>query len=440
MTHFTTLPEYDLFTTPPLQLTVDKTLVTEHRPIVPITNYSNPIQIAVNSAIDEYINLKETILYIKLKINIKKKAAGVVTATEWGEIQPVNNLLHSLFKHVDLEIEGKSLVEAYQTYAYKAYFETFLGYTDSAKKGFLDSVGWYDDSGNKNDVQANMCDWIKPTTVTDDGKGKSIVVCGKLHIDLAFQPKILIGGTRLMITLYPNKPEFFLFNKKDTLKDVNVEFEDLALFISKSKVNPQVVEAHNLEIVKRTAKYPIMRGNVKSFSINKDLYDCILDNCVTGQIPRRMFVALVDHEAYSGSLKSNPFKFEHFDLNYITASVDGVQFPVVAYQPDFTNKLYAREFIGLYETLNQLHTDPSFMLTYEHFGDGSTIFGFSFAPDQTDDVNKTGYVNPPAYGSVRLHLKFKEKLPKSINVLVYSEYDNTIEIDASRQALVDYSN
>src|SRR6266436_1327954 len=109
--HITTLPEFDLFTVPPTQLTIDKNIVTEHRPIAPISdNNIAPIEIFVNSAIDEYIQLRETLLYFKLKINIKKKDGTDPTAvTEWAKIQPVNNLLHSIFKNVDLEVEGQSV-------------------------------------------------------------------------------------------------------------------------------------------------------------------------------------------------------------------------------------------------------------------------------------------------------------------------------------------
>jgi hypothetical protein len=117
----TPLPEFDIFTVPPTQLTVDRDLVTEHRPIS-ILNSNSVIQFVIPTAVDEYLQLTETLLNLKLKINIKKKTgSGNITDAEWNKITPVNNFLHSIFKQVDLEIEGKSITLAPQTYAYKAF-------------------------------------------------------------------------------------------------------------------------------------------------------------------------------------------------------------------------------------------------------------------------------------------------------------------------------
>ncbi len=50
-----------------------------------------------------------------------------------------------------------------------------------------------------------------------------------------------------------------------------------------------------------------------------------------------------------------------------------------------------------------------------------------------------GYVNPIKRGTLRLEMKFAEALKETINVLLYCEYDNLIEIDATRNAFTDYN-
>ena len=57
----------------------------------------------------------------------------------------MNNLLHSIFRSVDLQIEGISITQNPTTYAYKPFFEIPLGYTEEAKAGFSNSVLWYND-------------------------------------------------------------------------------------------------------------------------------------------------------------------------------------------------------------------------------------------------------------------------------------------------------
>jgi hypothetical protein len=432
----TTLPEFDIFTVPPTQLTIDKNIVTEHRPIAPISdNNTKDIEIYVNSGVDEYILLRETLFSLKLKVTIKKKT-GTLAEADWKKIQPVNNLLHSIFKNIDLEIEGRSLCKSENTYPYKAYLENFLGFSETTKAGFLSSVGWYDEL-KKNDINEDQAKLIEPKTFNTNGIGKSINLLGKLNLDLAFQPRALIGGTRLKFTLTPNKPDFYLWNQDDTLT-ADVTFEDATLYITKAKVNPLVVEAHNLAINKGTAKYPVMRGYVRTFTINSGVLDHTIDNAISGQIPRRVFLALVDHESSNGVLKSNPFKFEQKNLNYLSISVDGIQYPANAYTPDFSNDKYTREYIGLYDALNQLSTDSTLPLSYAEYKAGNTIYGFNLAPDPIDDCNKMGYVNPTKIGTMRINLKFSSALVKNTTVILYCEYDNVIEINSARQAILDY--
>ena len=94
--------------------------------------------------------------------------------------------------------------------------------------------------------------------------------------------------------------------------------------------------------------------------------------------------------------------------------------------------------MGLFESLNQLNTDSTLTLTKNEWADGNTIFGFNFAPDMADDCNKMGYVNPIRNGSLRIDLKFSQALSETINVLLYCEYDNIVEITHDRNVVTDY--
>src|SRR5882724_6240013 len=200
LSQITTLPEFDLFAVPPTQMTIDKNIVTEHLPISILTNNS-PIQFQIQPSLDEYIQLRETSLYMKIKINIEKFGGGNIDATDWEKIQGANTLLHSLFRTVDIEIGGKSLTQNPQTYPYKAYFETYLGFSEESKVGYLSAIGFFVDEDKKKDIYNEMSKFITPTTVTADGKGKFLELMGKLHLDLAFQPMALLGGSKIMITI-----------------------------------------------------------------------------------------------------------------------------------------------------------------------------------------------------------------------------------------------
>jgi len=429
------ISDFDLFSVPMTQTSIEKNIVTEHRPISTLSSDSI-IEFNVDSGPNEYIQLRESYLYMKIRVDINKTGGNILEA-DWDKIGSVNTLLHSLFRTVNLEISRKSVTMSPQTYSYKAYFETILGYTLEAKQGYLDSAGAFDDSVAKQTLSDKAIKTLKPTNITTNGRGKSIELYGKLHLDLAFQPKALIGGTKLRISLVPNEPKFYLWATDNTLTPT-VTFENAALYVTKSLLNQDLVDAHNLALMKGTAKYPIMRGYVKAFTVNAGTLDVNLDNCITGQIPRRIFVAMVKNKTFLGDLKENPYNFEDFNLNYLTAIVNGIQFPSVAFTPDFPNNLFAREYMSLFQTLNQTSTDATLDLDQSEYKGGNVIFGFAFAPDPIDDCNKTGYVNPIEHGAVKLNMKFAQALTENITVLIYCEYDNMIQIDVTRQPIIDY--
>jgi len=69
---------------------------------------------------------------------------------------------------------------------------------------------------------------------------------------------------------------------------------------------------------------------------------------------------------------------------------------------------------------------------------GYTLFAFDLTPDLS--AHSSGHWNLIKSGSLRIEVRFSEALTHVVNCLVYAEYDNIIEIDSSRQVIMDYSN
>lgn len=429
------LPELDLFSVPPIQNSIDRDLFTEHRPIS-ILEPSSAITFVIPTALDEYIQLRESMLNIKLRVNISKADKSAVVASDWSKISPVKYWLHALFKQVDVEINGKPITSAPQTYAYKAMFETQLGFTDDARKSHLSVALWSEnDTENKDTIDSKRSLFIKPNPI-DAGNGKEVELMGKLHIDLAFQGRAIIGGSELKITLIPNSPQFYL--QCDPSIIPSIQFLNASFLVHRSKITQPVVEAHNYALQSTTAKYPFTKTEVKAFNINTSTLSYNVDNVVAGTLPRRIFVAFVDNKAFNGSYEKNPFKFGHYNVNYISAYINGIQVNSRPFLPDFKKGLYAREYLGLFETLNQLTTDSVIPLSKDEWSNGNTIFGFNLAPDLSDGYMLTGHVNHSSQGTLRLEIRFAEALTETINVLVYCEYDSILHIDKNREAVVEY--
>ena len=74
-------------------------------------------------------------------------------------------------------------------------------------------------------------------------------------------------------------------------------------------------------------------------------------------------------------------------------------------------------------------------ISRDEYADGFTLFAF----DLTPDLDKGGHFHLVKQGNLRLELHFATQLPETINVIVYAEFDNVIEVDKARNVLFDYS-
>ena len=68
-----------------------------------------------------------------------------------------------------------------------------------------------------------------------------------------------------------------------------------------------------------------------------------------------------------------------------------------------------------------------------------TVFGFDLSPDKSEGYGSGTHVNPIQQGSLRFELLFKSPLAYPVTILVYCEFDNTIEISSNGEIITDYS-
>jgi len=435
----TPLHEYDLFALHPIQLTVERDSCTEYRPISSLSNSTAPINFEINTGSEEYIQFKETELYLRVRIDlqIKGKAKTQLTSEDWKTLSPVNNLLHSMIKQVTVSVGNSEITSSNNTYSYTSYVDRLLYEGKNAKETSLASALWYIDSPGQMDLphQGRQA-WVTNKDPTDLTKGQEFELIDKLALDISNQDRAILGGSKLNITILMNDPKFYLLCAEN-LKPI-VHILEAVLYVHKSKVNPKVVEAHNFALKNTNAKYPINRKEVKSFNVAQGVLDYHINDVYNIVLPRRVYIFCVSHEAFNGSFKKNPFNFHHYNIREICCYFNGMQYPLKPYQPDFENKKYIREYHGLFEAANQTIGETAISIKRFDYGNGFTIFGFNFAPDLSDGSDVCGYISPQTYGNLRIEIKFNNALEETINVLVFSEFDSLIEINQERKGIKNF--
>ncbi|RWR98624.1 hypothetical protein B4U79_12252, partial [Dinothrombium tinctorium] len=225
----TPLPEFDLFVLPPTQTTVERDILTEHRPISTLDSKS-AIEFIINSSNDEYINFRETFLYVRIHVELFTVEGNNPTWDVWDNIIPANYLLHSMFKHLDVFIGDKQINTSSTTYPYRAYLEALLSLNEESKRSYLQAALWIRDD----DLRKKF---IKPDS-EPVAEGKILDLMGRLHFDLTFQDRAMIGGTSIQIRLVPHDKKFYFMYDEEKY-NATIKFHEAALFVHRSKVSKE---------------------------------------------------------------------------------------------------------------------------------------------------------------------------------------------------------
>ena len=423
--------ELDLFTVPPTNISMERSLVTEYIPISSISDNS-PIEFNIPGG-EDYIDLGRTFLYLKAKV-VNSKDNKVLEAT--AKVGPINLWLHSLFSQVDVKMNGKLVTPSINTYPYKAYLETLLSYGTDAKETRLSSELWFADEPPFNQVDPTLTDEEVNTGFAArgraTGRSKEVEMMGRLHCDIFQQDRYLLSGVEMNLKLIRTPETFHLMGDTDDYKTIITE---ASLFVRKVRLNPAIPLEHNTQLSRGShAKYPVRRGVVTTFTIPQGNQSINKDGVVLGQLPRRLVVGLVSNKAFNGVMGSSPFQFQPYNLNYLTLYVDGEQYPSKPLTPDYVTGQYLRAYMSLFEGTGMMNADRGHGINRGVYKEGYVLYAFDLTPDMAEG----GHVDPIKHGSLRMDIHFKAALTQTVNVIVYAEYDNVVQIDRARNVILDF--
>ena len=146
-------------------------------------------------------------------------------------------------------------------------------------------------------------------------------------------------------------------------------------------------------------------------------------------------ICMMDNDSYNGNYKKNPFNFQHYTLTQIGISVNGEEVPFKPLKLNFHDKLFATAYSTLFSGTGKLHGNSGIFIKREDFSEGYTIIVADLTPFEIGDN-----FDLKEEGTLSIDLVFKSLLAATINVLVFAEYKNVIEIDGNRNVIKDWSN
>jgi len=378
----------------------------------------------------EYIDVNDTMLYIKAKI--VKEDGGNLGAN--AEIAFANMPLSTLFADVQLSLNNQQVEGGNRTYPYRAYIATLLQHGAGSKREQLFAAGFAKDATTKFNDKDNAA---HVTRRAWSALSASKEFCGPLHLDFFQQSRYLLGGVDIRLRLIRSSTAFAVMQLQDpgtANVAIKVIIEKAVLYMRKVHISPSVINGHEAGLLKQNAIYPIQRCEVISHTIPSGSQTYDKGDLFRGQMPKLVVVGLVSNAAYAGDYAQNPFNFQHFDVTRVSLTREGENAVFKPFEPDFANAHCVREYMSLFQSMEYYNRDESCDITLADYVGGSTLYAFNLAAD----LALTGHAQPIREGNLRLELKFAANTGALINIIIWALFDSKIEITRTRNVLLDY--
>ena len=454
--------ETDLFSIPPTQASLEKGRWIDYHPLSSVENDDGPITFLA-AGTEDYVDLSKTILFVEGKV-VKSDGTDLSGGNQ-SSVAPVNNFLHSLFRQVDVYLNGKQVTPAMGTYAYRAYLETLLNYDVSSKGSQLTSAMYYKDTAGKMDSNGSLpvektVGSAKVMSAASGNQGfakrhqfiqdgKKFTLSGPVFVDAFMGSRLLLSMVDLKLILNRSSDKFCLMDKNNDVLNAKVKLTDVILKVRKVRVSPTVSMGHELTLKKMAAIYPIRRVECKTFVMPANMPSVRKDNIFTGNIPKTFVFGLVDARGFSGGYKHNPYNFRHFEVTTVTLTVNGEELPFK--QLTLNYKDNQENFIQAYNTLfsgtGKMNYNTGLDISREDYPKGYTLYAFDLTPDM---CGSSPYFNTVQRGSLTVDITFAQApslqtpptgdtAPTAIGMVCYGDFENVIQIDSERNVIYDMS-
>ena len=380
----------------------------EYRPINVISEGS-VLEFNVPASSSDYINLKETRLQVKAKIT--KEDNSPVSREDL--VAPSNLALQSIFSQVDLLLQQQPLYSVGTNYPYKAYLDAMLQSRGELSEAKLSSQLYYKENASNTDAtDPNGGDTSIYLRWMQTRDGQIFDMSGPLYLDMFDQSRLLLNGVPLQIKLWPSKNAFRLMSDTGGYK---LQIVDASLFLCMTKVHSGVLLAHSHTLKDSPALYPMVRSDIKTYSLTQGEFSFGVDDLFQGEVPDQLILGLVSSQGYIGAFHRSPYAFRHYHCNFISFTIDGQNVPGKPLTPNYETGNYIEAF-------QTLHQRGEVNIDREAYPKGFCLYVLDILENTT--IKKRG--------KSRLELKFNKPLPESCTLVAYAKFQGLVQIDNSR--------
>jgi len=442
-------PRLNMFSTPPTDVSMSSRRSVR---INPFNTGINPVTFQVDPQ-EDLIDLNESFFEVELTVK-KSDATNLLTADVLGV---ANNLAHTLFKQINVRLNGTLISPQTDTYHIKAYIETLLNHDRHDGESILTPSGWYNclgvpDDGDADELTANKLDTTHANYADLPQDLKNLVQSRLQFLDgdavtLRFKPflevfhlsKLLVPGVQIQIDMYFNTPAMWTIRwaGASTLRLTEADVK-VRLFLSQVRVTPSVYREIMTSMKGgRVATYPTVRGEIRTYSHPNDNRHFECSNPFHNKLPNRLVVVMLKQAAFNGTITESPFNFGKFNLASIKQLVRGEAYPyeTLELQHDGDSK-DQRGYYRFLQASGALCRGKGNMVRKVDWGNGKRCNMFVF-DNTANGCLHSPVLNPKQEGELRLVIDFGGNPGENLTILLYGEFENLLEINENRVVIYD---
>ena len=386
-----------------------------------------PLEFNIPTSGGLYTDLSDS--YVEVQCKVKLANGDPLDAVAANvNVVPGDNFFHSLFSSASVKFNN-SVVEYEGNYPWRAYLENLLHTSaDHKEELMMASDGWFSDNSVAKDFNGLAGDDIASRKDTVLGS-KTMSFSGKLALNVmkGMEGKNLIPGVEINIVLNRAPANIALLAALAAPDGgARIEITKAMMYVRRVAAHPSISIEHRKNLIGKPASYGFVRTKTSFKSIAQGVTSIDFYVQENGNIPSRLYLGLLHHQAQSGHFTRNAFRADHFDLSSVNVRVSG--FPnTEKLEMDYTGGDVARAFQALRRNVGGAGEEVLNGLTLAQYkAGGVSWYCFDLSGDRC--VGGDGGIHLLKYGAVSVDLQFANPTPNPISAFIMTERDDLITI------------
>lgn len=265
----------------------------------------------INASLYSKFKIQDAILEVRIVIT---KADGNIPDTA-KKVAPINNVGHSMWESVRLNINDKDISGTGGLYPYKAYISNGLTYDTWVKANQLQIQGWFSDTSTHMEAETGnngfeqRCKYFKEDfDITKPYRKDGASFITRLHHDLINCESGLPPGTKVILDLDRAKDSFVLMKEESDTTEYKLKLKHIVLYVPVAQLSQSVALEINSVLTKDNPVQIQYRNiEVRTITIATGERSFNSELLFTENVPARMVIVFIQKDARQGKDTKNPF-------------------------------------------------------------------------------------------------------------------------------------